>query len=138
MSLRGCLPQSVYLPLAAIAVCLAGCSRSHELETAEVRGTVTLDGKPLEAGEVAFIPPRGRAATGLITTEGTYVVGTYHAGDGAIVGPHTVTVYPRYPRHELDNVPANAHMVPRPFSGISVTIEADKENVIDIPLKSSR
>jgi hypothetical protein len=103
---------------------------------------VTLDGRPLESGGVMFIPPRGRAATGIVQSDGTYVIGTYSPGDGAVVGPHSVTVSPYYPNagEEEDGNPdarSNVFTAPRRFSGINVLVEPGKENVIDIPLKST-
>ena len=123
----------VYLVLSCIPIGL-GCS-SYTLETAEVRGTVTLDGRPLEGGGVLFVPAQGRGATGTIQRDGTYVLGTYSAGDGATVGRHIVTVNPRYAREGSD-LPANARMVSHPMGGIEVNVESGKVNLIDIPLKS--
>lgn len=130
--------------LALVAACVTGCGRSHELETAQVRGKVTLDGRPLESGGVMFMPPRGRAATGVVQADGSYVIGTYRPGDGAVVGPHRVTINPYFPHaedadDEQDMTAAarsKVFTVPRPFTGISVVVESGKENVIDIPLKS--
>jgi hypothetical protein len=46
-------------PLVAV-LCLAGCD---DRRTAEVHGTVQVDGKPLEAGAILFVPVDGKTAT---------------------------------------------------------------------------
>jgi len=79
---------------AALAVCclvICGCG-SEQIETAEVSGVVTLDGKPLEQGTVTFTPSAGRGATGQIATDGRFTLSTYDNGDGAIVGTHKIAV----------------------------------------------
>lgn len=65
------------------------------METANVSGVVKLDGKPLSLGLVIFTPELGRAATGPIQADGSYTLGTYKPGDGALVGKHCVTVLAR-------------------------------------------
>jgi len=78
--------------LILVAVELAGCGRADQLPTAQVRGTVTLDGKPLTQGMVSFTPERGRAASGQIGSDGSFVLSTYGRGDGAILGHNRVAV----------------------------------------------
>jgi hypothetical protein len=51
-----------YLLLAVLAL-LPGCSRS-----ATVEGTVTLDGAPVEAGHITFVPTEGTAGPGAQAT----------------------------------------------------------------------
>src|SRR4051794_24814243 len=82
-------------PLAAafISVTLAGCGHSGELETATVSGVVRLDGKPITTGTVTFVPQHGRAATGSIRNDGTFVLSTYGSGDGAIVGKNKAAIW---------------------------------------------
>ena len=76
------------------AIILTGCNPSYQKETAPVRGTVTLDGKPVSAGGVSFRPAAGRGAGGLIAIDGAYSLGTYTKSDGAIVGKHKVAISP--------------------------------------------
>jgi hypothetical protein len=89
------------------------------LETAEVRGTVTFDGRPLESGAVLFVPAHGRGATGTIQRDGTYVLGTYCAGDGATVGRHIVTVNPRYARDGYPRAFARGYLQ-SPLQGLAL------------------
>ncbi|MDC0936335.1 hypothetical protein OAS39_08600 [Pirellulales bacterium] len=75
-----------WLGLAAIL----GCGSGHP-ETVRVNGTVTIDGKPVEEGEIRFIPTGGRMAMGEIV-DGKYSLRTYDENDGALVGSHRVTI----------------------------------------------
>jgi hypothetical protein len=129
--------QFMVLALTLTSIVLSGCGRGHELDTAEVQGIVTFDGKPLEEGFVTFVPTRGRGAMGVIQADGSYTLTTYRDGDGALIGPHTVTVSPRYAKNEDDEVPAGARMVPRPYGGIAATVEPGKVNKIDLNVTSS-
>lgn len=74
----------------ACLIGLSGCGRRPAL--APVSGRVTLDGKPLEFGSVMIQPAAGPAARGTIQADGSFTVGTFTPGDGAIVGPATVRV----------------------------------------------
>ena len=78
--------------LVAFALCgfLAGCSDRPKL--AKVKGTVTLDGKPLATGSVTFEAKGMRPARGKIVNGEITEVTTYDTGDGAPVGSHRVAV----------------------------------------------
>lgn len=72
---------------------VAGCSSSGGLPTAKVTGKVTYRDKPVPNGTVMFVPEGDKpAATGEIQPDGTYELSTYGAGDGAVLGPHTVMI----------------------------------------------
>lgn len=122
------------------AMLFSGCSRSHELETAQVRGIVTLDGKPLQAGAVMFMPPRGRAATGIIQSDGTFTIGTYDPGDGAVVGRHNITVSPYFPdqTNEAEQIEFSHDVftVRKRYSGIAAEVKQGELNEIRIDLAS--
>lgn len=62
------------LPLCAI-LC-AGCTDSSTAKRGEVSGTVTLDGKPIEKGEIIFLPTNGTAGptAGAEIKDGSYFV----------------------------------------------------------------
>jgi hypothetical protein len=53
---------------------------------------VRLDGSPLTTGSVRFVPEAGRAATGKIESDGTFVLGTFGQTDGAMIGTHKVAI----------------------------------------------
>jgi hypothetical protein len=69
---------------------LSGCGQDASI--ARVDGIVRLDGKPLTAGTVRFVPRAGRAATGTIQPDGSFTLGTYSSADGAIIGTHQVAI----------------------------------------------
>jgi len=124
-----------------VAIVLAGCSPSYQKETAPVRGTVTLDGKPISAGGVSFRPVAGRGAGGQISADGGYTLGTYSKTDGAIVGKHKVAISPPEYGEEVTNLPAGSVKIPQRYhnsesSGLEVEVKPDQENVIDLKLTS--
>jgi hypothetical protein len=57
-----------------------------------VKGTVTLDGKPLAKGSITFETTDARPATGTIVAGEIVEVTTYDPGDGAPVGQHKVAI----------------------------------------------
>jgi hypothetical protein len=79
------------------ALLSAGCGKTH---MAPVTGRVMFNGKPVAEAAVTFDPvPRseddqtpGKPATGFTDAEGYYVLSTYKAEDGALVGEHRVSV----------------------------------------------
>lgn len=78
-----------------VLACLfsGGCNRGPTLVPAA--GRVTLDGKPLEFGAVMVQPIAGPAAQAKIGPDGTFQLGTFKSGDGAIVGTAVVRVFCR-------------------------------------------
>jgi hypothetical protein len=79
---------------ATIFLVLTGCS--GESRTEPVRGTVMLpDGKPLTEGTVEFEligTQNPVTASGEIEADGSYELGTFAPGDGAVPGKHRVAV----------------------------------------------
>lgn len=138
----GWTPCCLLVGLSLLCV-LGGCSGSHELETAPVKGTVTVDGKPLAGGGLVFVPGHGRGATGTIAPDGTYVMSTYDNADGAIVGRHRVAVFPLTDHSNFEDLSARPPTVPTRYqniasSGIEVEVKPDEENVFDIKLLSKQ
>jgi hypothetical protein len=92
--MRSCACLCVFL---TGVVLLPGCGPSS---IAAVRGRVTCNGKPVGQARLIFNPaPRwdgdrepGKPATGVTDADGSYVLSTYKAWDGALVGKHQVTV----------------------------------------------
>ena len=139
---------AIHRSAAASATALAvftmiGCGRpAHQLDTAPVRGQVTLDGQPLPSGYVVVPTARGRMASGKIQPDGTFVLSTYEEGDGAQVGTHPVVVN-EVPPDEFSSVPAR-NRVPIPSryasagtSGLQVTVQSGEENVLDLQLTTN-
>jgi len=82
----------------AVFALAAICGCSGQESTYEVTGKVTMaDGSPLNGGMVVFQAPRKPPAKGSIQPDGTYKLGTYEEGDGAVAGTHQVTIVPPTP-----------------------------------------
>ncbi len=127
---------------------LTGCDKRDRLETVQVTGTVSLDGRPLSIGTVVFTPEKGRSATGAVQSDGTYCLGTYTASDGAVPGLHHVSVVARENagaenarRGPIDKRPGK-WLIPEFYadytqSGLVFEVKQDGSNVYDIPISST-
>ena len=72
-------------PVAAFAMMFVGCGGTSELPTGRVKGKVTLDGKPLDAGKITFDATDGTSPIEIDIKAGEY--------DGKVpTGPKTVRV----------------------------------------------
>jgi hypothetical protein len=80
----------------AAALLAPGCGSSSAEPptgaTVPVKGVVTYKGKPLTRGTVVFEPDSGREAHGGIQPDGSFVLTTFVADDGAMPGTHRVAV----------------------------------------------
>ncbi len=79
------------LSLAAMLGLVVGCGRSLPT-VAPVSGAVTRGGKPVTQGIVSFLPEKGRMGVGPIGSDGRFTITTFTTGDGAVIGPHQVTI----------------------------------------------
>ncbi|MFW5693097.1 MAG: hypothetical protein ACOCWL_02675 [Thermoguttaceae bacterium] len=112
--------------------------------TAQVSGTVTLDGTPLPRGTVQFVPDasqgtQGPPAVGNIGPDGRYTLQT--AGvRGALIGHHKVRVEARAePKNEMDTLPPS--LIPERYnseqtSGLTVEVTAEGRNEHNLELTS--
>ena len=57
-----------------------------------VSGIVTIDGQPLEFGQVVIHAASHRPAIGKIGPDGRFTLSTYELGDGCVPGSHAVSV----------------------------------------------
>lgn len=98
-----------------------GCSTSDQPELGLVKGTVTLDGKPLTGVAVVFQPDNGRPARGMTDAEGRYELTYIRQTKGTKVGPNRVEIAPSEEGEETDEVEAGddaqASTPARPKSG---------------------
>ena len=91
------ITTAVGLALTAVGLGLiAGCGDDTGIDMRyPVSGTVNYNGKPLEKGQISFIPvdPTGkqRPANGTIV-DGHYTLSTATAGDGAMPGKYKVAI----------------------------------------------
>ena len=79
------------LVVSVLLAALTGCAGDDRV--AEVSGTVTLDGDPIDAANVTFMPTEGgRPAVAVTDADGNYALSTFGDKDGAVIGTHTVTI----------------------------------------------
>lgn len=125
--------RSGSLVVVLVSAVLAGCG-GGPLPTYEAGGTVTFpDGKPLSGGWVEFQPveaPLSVGARGEIQPDGTFRLGTFESGDGAIEGEHRALVVPPLPEGDRDETPTPRWIIdPRFFrvetSGLRFTVSQD-------------
>lgn len=130
--------------IVALIAATSGCGRSGGLETAPVRGKVTLDGQPFTSGgSVVFQPQgRGKMATGQVEADGTFTLSTYASGDGATIGKHNVMVRPPVARvvNENEDPKPVTSPIPKKYmslttSGLEVDVKAGQTNEIPIDLR---
>jgi hypothetical protein len=126
---------------AIVGTCLlAGCSSEKAPMCSPVRGQISFKGKPLAEAMVVLHRIGGDvegnqkpiAYTG---TDGTFMVTTYHSGDGAPPGEYAITVELRAPQTIGEEVVRNGpNLLPAKYakpdsSGIKYTV-VDGDNQI--------
>lgn len=133
------------LLVVALAAPLAGCGGDdYKMETAQVSGVLTCQGKPVPNAMISFNPQSkegsgaesGKSATGTTDEQGKYTLTTYDLNDGALVGTHTVTVslMPAYNEQGDFTGPANPNAT-FPCRGKTLTVEVKPEkNTIPLEL----
>ena len=91
-----CVPR-LFLLLLGLALLAAapGCSRGPQF--ADVEGTITLNGRPLQDTEVVFLPDPevgtlGPSSSGYTDAKGHYQLVTNKGQSGAVVGTHRVCI----------------------------------------------
>ena len=85
-----------------------------------------------------FYPETGRSASGTITDGQITEVTTYNTGDGAPIGSHRVSVV-SFTTDGEGTQAVTKSLIPEKYgnpdkSGLSATVEAGKQNVIDLEL----
>lgn len=126
---------------------LAGCG-SDGPETADVSGTVTLDGKPVVRASITFFSqgPDGSPSYGKTNDQGKYTLMFTHAKRGAMLGKHNVEIEtPKLSRSEVaelkaagQEVPAHVALPKKYREPGALTAEVKRgSNTIDFPLQSN-
>ena len=138
---RSCRGIAIALTASAALLLVGGCN-GQPFELAPARGRVTVNGKPLTAGQVMFAPRAmqgsvepGRPALANLRDDGTFELATYREGDGAIVGEHMVTLFGPSGAAKLPpGIPSFKRFAVR---GEPLRVEANTDNTfeIDIPLE---
>ena len=130
------------LMISAIAAMGLGCHRSGELPTYEASGVVKLaDGRVLDGGTVIFESvDHPVTARSVIDVDGSFSLGTYETGDGAVAGRHRVAVLPSmqtdYDRDERRAPPMiDPGYKDLDSSGLEFSVSEDAPNVFEIVLQ---
>lgn len=136
----------------SLLLVLAGCGAKakDEPDLAAVSGKVTLDGTPVQSGNIAFLPDeskgtKGPASTAIINDKGEYTLMSSGGRSGAIVGHHKVALECPQAGSSSDgnsggspavkcNIPAKYRVAET--SGLTANVTAGKPNTIDFDLKS--
>ncbi|MDZ7618886.1 MAG: hypothetical protein U1E05_17920 [Patescibacteria group bacterium] len=123
------------LPLSGLP--LSGCSADGE--RLAVEGLVTLDGRPLELGAIAFVPMEGEAANSSVATvrNGAFQVpasrglppGSFRVHIQAFQPTGRTVDDPGFAREELDLIQFNE-------TNLEVTVVAGAANRFEFPLTS--
>lgn len=121
----------------------SGCGSSGPFPTAEVRGTVSYNDKPLTGGTVVLHPTNGTPGPqglGKIDEKGGFRVTTL-GKFGAAVGDHRVTIDFRrtLTAEESRNLVIPELLIPAKYAAVdttplTATVEQGKENVLDLTL----
>lgn len=87
---RTWLAPTGYLMVLTLLPLALGCGAGNNL--AQVTGTVTYEGKPIEEGKIIFEVPGQRSAFGVIENGKILNVTTFEQGDGAPIGEASVAI----------------------------------------------
>lgn len=90
--------------LGLLVLCVPGCGGSEGLDTMiPISGKVMYNNEPLTGGTITYLPggskrtrqssERARQAIGAIQQDGSFVLTTLKAGDGAILGEYAIVIH---------------------------------------------
>lgn len=138
---------SIVLALLAAAMLTgpAGCGRSSGPELAAVKGTVTLDGRPLKNASIRFQPVdehgAGTYSIAMTGKKGEYELRHTRSSKGALVGRHVVKIRTARPdaEDELGNPLPVQELIPAVYNEHSELIHEVRpgHNTIEFELSSS-
>jgi hypothetical protein len=123
-----------------VLAALAGCSGSNAAPTYPVTGTVTLDGKPLEEGEIYFLMP-AKGEVDIVAVKNGKFEGQVKAGNRRV----EIRAYKIIPAHEAASMPgytvpeSRENYLPAKYnteSTLTAEVKADGENQFDFQLQS--
>jgi hypothetical protein len=102
-----------------------------------VRGQVFYEGKPAAGALVVFLPEdpnksQAHVASALVEPDGSYVLGTHKAMDGAMAGPYVVTVW----RRRGTSAPLPARYASRRTTPLKATVEMGPTTVPVVELQA--
>lgn len=122
-----CLSRTAVWGLLVVAALLpsSGCGRGGnvpgEVRVYPVKGQITLEGRPISGGFVAFhstIGEKTQAArpTAWADKEGNFSLTTFRGGDGAPAGEYVVTVTCQQTIGSGENAPLTPNLLPSRYS----------------------
>jgi hypothetical protein len=133
-----------FLLMPLMVFSIFGCGGGNGFEVAPVSGTVRCNGQLLKDGLIVFTPVAppdadsyntGRAASGVVQSDGSFILSTYGENDGAIVGVHSIQVFA--PAPEDDDAPiTDANRYACGKQAIEKTV-AEGTNVFDLELSGA-
>jgi hypothetical protein len=122
--------------IAGLALLLAAATGCGARTTYPVRGKVVFkDGTPLTGGLVVFRPVDEKlqvSARGDIQHDGSFILSTYHEGDGAVPGKYQAAITPP-PRRKIREKPVEKPIVDPRFesydtSGLEFEVKRESNN----------
>lgn len=128
----------------AVAAAVTGCGSSDGFPRQPVRGTVTLDGKPLEKGMITFTPTGApEPIVSAVVADGVFELAR---SDGPVPGAHRVDVWSPRPTgkkvRDTDNrgqlVEEVRESIPARYnlrSELTAQVQSGKSNTFDFPLQ---
>jgi hypothetical protein len=124
--------------LVLLTLASSGCSTGSGLT--KVTGRVTYEGVPLTKGSISFVSDDGgKNAAGIINEKGEYTLSTHQPGDGAAPGQYRVCISSFETLPEMKENSGQRAIPAKYFdvrsSGLTATVEDQRTQVIDFPLK---
>jgi hypothetical protein len=132
--LDGVLPEDLH----AIETAEEGAPDYYRKPTVPVRGKVLFEGKPAAGAQVVLQSlakvPRAPRADALTGADGSFVLSTYTAEDGAPAGEYAVTIVWRKPLYDEAGKPGK-NLLPERYakketSELKVTIKAGQDDLV--------
>ena len=120
------LPSLFTLSILATAI---GCGDGRPGRV-PVSGTVLIDGEPLTAGYIRFVPPNDRPSAGTIASDGRFTLGCFEDADGAVLGKHRVAVIANEVKDEVSMTwHAPQHYADYTTSGLEIEITGPTDDL---------
>lgn len=129
----------VAVVVAAVLTTVCGCGPSQDADLGLVRGTVKLDGAPMEGLVVMFEPTDARLSTGATDASGQYELWYTSKTKGAAIGEHVVRIE-KSENPEQEELGGALVVIPDKYnvnSTLTAEVEAG-ENNIDFDLSTKR
>jgi hypothetical protein len=124
---------------------ILGCGKSGRLATYKTTGRVAYEGgAPLKGGSIMFEaidhPVMARA---MIGDDGSFELGTYAVGDGAVAGKHRVAISPAIPLEvdpDAGSIPPtiDSRYLHMDSSGLEYTVTEQGPNHFEIIVQPAR